>query len=125
MDVTSYAINTITRSDEQMLAIAQSQLETNTSSDQRQQVLVRLTRYRNYYISEIERQQERIRDINKALARFEQQTDDNRGCAVDRLTRLLEDAQKCLCEARLAKERQEMEIAQWRPSGNSEEDSSK
>ncbi|KAJ1855939.1 hypothetical protein GGH12_001268 [Coemansia sp. RSA 1822] len=125
MDVTSYAINTITRSDEQMLAIAQSQLETDTSSDQRQQVLVRLTRYRNYYISEIERQQERIRDINKALARFEQQTDDNRGCAVDRLTRLLEDAQKCLCEARLAKERQEMEIAQWRPSGNSEEDSSK
>ncbi|KAJ2544830.1 hypothetical protein GGF49_000889 [Coemansia sp. RSA 1853] len=125
MDVTSYAINTITRSDEQMLAIAQSQLETDTSSDQRQQVLVRLTRYRNYYISEIERQQERIRDINKALARFEQQTDDNRGCAVDRLTRLLEDAQKCLCEARLAKERQEMEIAQWRPSGNSEQDSSK
>ncbi|KAJ2480857.1 hypothetical protein IWW56_002167 [Coemansia sp. RSA 2131] len=125
MDVTSYAINTITRSDEQMLAIAQSQLETDTSSDQRQQVLVRLTRYRNYYISEIERQQERIRDINKALARFEQQTDGNRGCAVDRLTRLLEDAQKCLCEARLAKERQEMEIAQWRPSGNSEQDSSK
>ncbi|KAJ2661280.1 hypothetical protein IW148_003433 [Coemansia sp. RSA 1199] len=125
MDVTSYAINTITRSDEQMLAIAQSQLETDTSSDQRQQVLVRLTRYRNYYISEIERQQERICDINKALARFEQQTDDNRGCAVDRLTRLLEDAQKCLCEARLAKERQEMEIAQWRPSSNSEQDSSK
>ncbi|KAJ2500109.1 hypothetical protein GGH96_002978 [Coemansia sp. RSA 1972] len=123
MDVTSYAITTITRSDEQMLAIAQSQLETDTTSDQRQQVLVRLTRYRNYYISEIERQLERISDINKTLARFEQRTDDSRGCAVDRLTRLLEDAQKCLCEARLAKERQEMEIAQWRPIGSSKDTS--
>ncbi|KAJ2352940.1 hypothetical protein GGF43_003618 [Coemansia sp. RSA 2618] len=116
--MTSYPVDTITHSDEQMLAIAQSRLAETVEavSDRRQEVLARLTRYRNYYLSEIERQQERIADINKALASFSQQTEsDSRGCAVDRLSRLLEDAQKCLCEARLAKDRQEMEIMQWRP----------
>ncbi|KAJ1834105.1 hypothetical protein IWW55_003711 [Coemansia sp. RSA 2706] len=121
MDVTRYPVSTITSSDEHILAIAQATVaEPNgAASDPRCEVLARLTRYRNYYAAEIKREQERIVNINQALARLEPTTDsDTRGRAMDQLTRLLEDAQRCLCDARLAKERYEMEIAQWLPSGN-------
>ncbi|KAJ2848468.1 hypothetical protein IWW36_003282 [Coemansia brasiliensis] len=116
MDTVSYSINPFNDSNEQMLQIAQAAVAStvDVAHEKRQEVLTRLTRYRDYYSTEIERQQERISDIEKALVSFNKQTDnDNRGCAIDRLTGLLEDAQKCLCEARLAKERQEMEIARW------------
>ncbi|KAJ1842834.1 hypothetical protein LPJ70_003648, partial [Coemansia sp. RSA 2708] len=106
---------TIACSDEHILAIAQATVaEPNgAASDPRCEVLARLTRYRNYYAAEIKREQERIVNINQALARLEPTTDsDTRGRAMDQLTRLLEDAQRCLCDARLAKERYEMEIAQ-------------
>ncbi|KAJ1750075.1 hypothetical protein LPJ79_003173 [Coemansia sp. RSA 1821] len=115
MDTVSYPINPFNDSNEQMLQIAQAAVAStvDVTHEKRQEVLARLTRYRDYYSTEIERQQERISDIQKALV-FNKQTDnDNRDCAIDRLTGLLEDAHKCLCEARLAKERQEMEISRW------------
>ncbi|KAJ2451995.1 hypothetical protein EV183_003236 [Coemansia sp. RSA 2336] len=116
MDTVSYPIDPFNGSNEQMLQIAQAAVAStaDVTHEKRQEVLARLTRYRDYYSIEVERQQGRISDIQKALIEFNKQTDnDNRGCAIDRLTGLLEDARKCLCEARLAKERQEMEIARW------------
>ncbi|KAJ2793925.1 hypothetical protein H4R21_005704, partial [Coemansia helicoidea] len=60
------------------------------------------------------RQQERIDDIDKALGALDQSvSSDSRGCAIGRLKTLHEDAQRCLAEAQLARNRQEMEIAAW------------
>ncbi|KAJ1729222.1 hypothetical protein LPJ61_003633 [Coemansia biformis] len=80
----------------------------------RLEVLARLTRCRDYYAEEVLRQQEWIADIAKALDTFGGQINsDSRDCAVKRLKRLQKDAQQCLSDAQLARDRQAMEIAAW------------
>ncbi|KAJ2708903.1 hypothetical protein H4R19_004515 [Coemansia spiralis] len=83
----------------------------------RQEVLERLTRYRDYYASEMVRQQERIDDIAKAQGTLAQHLSiDSQQCAIGRLKTLHEDALHCLAEAQLARDRLEMEAAAWSSS---------
>ncbi|KAJ2078507.1 hypothetical protein H4R24_004426 [Coemansia sp. RSA 988] len=85
----------------------------------RKEVLERLTRYRNYYVAEIQQHEEQIEDINKALEIFSNQcNNDNQSCAVRKLLVRLEEVQVFLLEAQLARDRQEMEMATWGSEGS-------
>ncbi|KAJ2612566.1 hypothetical protein H4S08_002641 [Coemansia sp. RSA 1365] len=84
----------------------------------RKEVLERLTRYRDYYVAEIQQQEEQIEDINRALDIVNKQcNNDNQRCAIGKLTIRLKEAQMSLHEAQLAKGRQEMEMAMWGSEG--------
>ncbi|KAJ2725789.1 hypothetical protein GGI07_000996 [Coemansia sp. Benny D115] len=95
--------------------VQETAIQVAASFMQRQEVVMRLTRYRNFYEEEIARQQERMSDIAKAMRNFVQapEISDSRKRAMEVLALSLEDAQKCLSEAQLAKSRLELEISQW------------
>ncbi|PIA17429.1 hypothetical protein COEREDRAFT_86059 [Coemansia reversa NRRL 1564] len=83
----------------------------------RKEVLERLTRYRDYYVAEIQQQEEQVEDINRALDIVKQCNTDNQSCAIGKLTIRLKEAQMSLREAQLAKDRQEMEMTMWGSDG--------
>ncbi|KAJ1890235.1 hypothetical protein LPJ66_007597 [Kickxella alabastrina] len=104
-----------------LLAVAAAQetvIQVAASFLQRQEVVNRLIRYRDYYDVEITRQQERMVDIARALDNFGRAADTNnsRRRAIEVLTASLEDAHRCLNDAQLAKSRLELEIGQWTAS---------
>ncbi|KAJ2372320.1 hypothetical protein IW150_004175 [Coemansia sp. RSA 2607] len=83
--------------------------------NQQHEVVVRLMRYRDYYTAEIERQNERIVEINHAMATFGQNAgaSDSKRRAMEVLSASLVDAKRCIDDAQLAKTRLELELAQW------------
>ncbi|KAJ1993484.1 hypothetical protein GGI25_002771 [Coemansia spiralis] len=83
-------------------------------SQHKQEVAARLCRYRDHYDGEIARQLERMQDINTAIGKYSGMNNGARALQV--LAQSLEDAQRCLGDARLAKARLELELAMWMPA---------
>ncbi|KAJ1668626.1 hypothetical protein EV178_000302 [Coemansia sp. RSA 1646] len=89
-----------------------------------QEVASRLIRYRDHYDSEITFNQERVKDINEAIDRYQSEADANgsRSRAIQVLTASLADAQKCLDDASLARTRIDHELALWIPAKSAASD---
>ncbi|KAJ2894550.1 hypothetical protein IWW38_002543 [Coemansia aciculifera] len=80
-----------------------------------QDVIDRLVRCCAFYDAEIAQQEERIADITRALANLDAQNNNTAFMQVAQVTlnASLSDAQSCLSEAKLAKQRFEMELGTW------------
>ncbi|KAJ2857397.1 hypothetical protein J3B02_001026 [Coemansia erecta] len=113
----------------EMLATAaqETAIQVATTIIHQHEVIARLSRYRSHYEAEIVRQNERMADIERALANFGRhgEASDSRRRAMEVLGASLDDAKKSLFDARLAKARLELEISQWavRVSGAEAENS--
>lgn len=84
------------------------------SDQQRQAVFLRLQQYTVFYDSEILQHHQRIRDIRQALQLVP--TDDLNGTrqrSLQILHQSMKDAQQSLRDAQLARQRLDMEMAQW------------